>query len=252
MIRHSRFSLTVFCSVVALLLMQAAALSDHGPATYSNAGQSVVKVLPTWPGYGRPGFGAPDGTAPEGSGFFLHPGLGAAQTDFVVTAAHVVSRAERIEISDNEGRRVDASLIALDEARDIALLKAEMTGQGIILTSRQAPPVGLHACAIGNPFGLGHSFSCGVVSATGRKAGFQAIEDFIQTDAAINPGMSGGALVDAKGQLIGLINAIYTKEADIDAGVNFAISSDLLLKGLARLSKAFCSQTGEGMLTPCP
>ncbi|MAI00253.1 MAG: serine protease, partial [SAR116 cluster bacterium] len=200
--------------------MQAVALSDHGPATYSDAGQSVVKVLPTWPGYGRPGFGAPDGTAPEGSGFFLHPELGAEQTDFVVTAAHVVSRAERIEISDHEGRRVDASLIALDEARDIALLKAEVSGQGITLTSRQAPPVGLHACAIGNPFGLGHSFSCGVVSATGRKAGFQAIEDFIQTDAAINPGNSGGPLLNADGEVIGINTLVRSGPG---AGLGFAI-----------------------------
>ena len=91
------------------------------------------------------------------------------------------------------------------------------------------PAVGLHACAIGNSFGLGLSFSCGVVSAVHRRdVGFNAIEDFVQTDAAINPGASGGALVDPQGHLIGLIDGIFTKEADIDAGVNFAISVPML------------------------
>ena len=72
--------------------------------------------------------------------------------------------------------------------------------------------------------------SCGVISALNRTdIGFNAIEDFIQTDAAVNPGSSGGALVNSDGQLLGMIAAIFTKEADIDAGVNFAISASLLL-----------------------
>ncbi|MEK9860259.1 MAG: trypsin-like peptidase domain-containing protein, partial [Alphaproteobacteria bacterium] len=106
--------------------------------------------------------------------------------------------------------------------------------------------------ALGNPFGLGNSLSCGVVSAVNRKAGFQPIEDFIQTDGAVNPGMSGGALVDAEGHLLGMINAIYTKEADIDAGVNFAISTDLLLDVLKTLSPEFCrSVDASPLLSPC-
>ena len=75
------------------------------------------------------------------------------------------------------------------------------------------------------------SISCGVVSGTHRVGiGFNPIEDFIQTDAAVNPGASGGALVDANGILVGMIAAIFTKDADIDAGVNFAISSRLLVE----------------------
>jgi len=75
--------------------------------------------------------------------------------------------------------------------------------------------------------------SCGVVSGPRRRGiGFNAVEDFIQTDAAVNPGASGGALVNGKGELLGMITAIYTKEADIDAGVNFAISSELLVERL--------------------
>jgi S1-C subfamily serine protease len=75
--------------------------------------------------------------------------------------------------------------------------------------------------------------SCGVISGPNRQGiGFNSIEDFIQTDAAVNPGASGGALVNADGQLIGMIAAIFTKDADIDAGVNFAISTQLLIERL--------------------
>ena len=235
-----------------LVLYAGSGEADHGPSTWSSAEASVVAVLPTWPGYNRPGFGAPDGTAPEGSGFFLHPSLESRRTAYVVTSAHVVARATRIEIEDHRSGRYDARLVGVDTVRDIALLEAEADGTGIVVASRNPPPVGLHACVIGNPFGLGNSFSCGVVSATGREAGFQQIEDFIQTDAAVNPGSSGGVLVDARGQLLGMVNAIFTKEADIDAGVNFAISSDLLLDGLATLTDDFCSPEGGRILSRCP
>lgn len=235
-----------------LALCVGAAEADHGPGTWSSAEPSVVAVLPTWPGYSRPGFGAPDGTAPEGSGFFLHPSLESRPTTYIVTSAHVVEQATRIEIEDHAGRRYNARLAGTDTARDIALLEAETDGTGMVVATRQPPPVGLHACVIGNPFGLGNSFSCGVVSATGRKAGFQQIEDFIQTDAAVNPGASGGVLVDARGRLLGMVNAIFTKEADIDAGVNFAISSDSLLDGLAAISADFCTPDGGDGLSQCP
>ena len=77
--------------------------------------------------------------------------------------------------------------------------------------------------------------SCGVIAGPNRHGiGLNRIEDFIQTDAAINPGSSGGALVNAKGQLIGMIAAIFTKDADIDAGVNFAVSVDLLIDRVQR------------------
>jgi S1-C subfamily serine protease len=81
--------------------------------------------------------------------------------------------------------------------------------------------------------------TCGIVSAVRRSnIGFNEIEDFIQTDAAVNPGMSGGALVDPQGRLVGLIDGIFTKEADIDAGVNFAISVPLIQQSLALQLKA--------------
>ncbi len=93
-------------------------------------------------------------------------------------------------------------------------------------------------CAVGNAFGLGLSVTCGVVSAVHRTGtGFNPVEDFIQTDAAINPGGSGGALVDAEGRLVGLVSAIFTKRSDANIGVNFAASLRLVMRVVADLKE---------------
>lgn len=212
-----------------------ATLADHGPATYKAAASSIIVVEPSWPGYGRPGFGAPPGTAPAGTGIYFGNGT---QTNYILTAAHVIARAVRVETVDADGVRHDAEIVAIDSARDLAVLRSGLPAPPIMLRADD-PVIGLHACAIGNSFGLGLSFSCGVVSAIHRRdVGFNAIEDFVQTDAAVNPGASGGALVDPQGHLIGLIDGIFTKEADIDAGVNFAISAPMILQSLAQLREA--------------
>ncbi len=95
------------------------------------------------------------------------------------------------------------------------------------------PKVGSEACLISNAFGLNLSITCGIVSALGREnIGFNETEDFIQTDAAANPGSSGGALINAKGSLIGMMSGIFTKNTDTNAGVNFAISLNLIRRSL--------------------
>jgi S1-C subfamily serine protease len=91
------------------------------------------------------------------------------------------------------------------------------------------PALGAAVCAVGNQFGLGLSVTCGVVSALHRSGtGFNPIEDFVQTDATVNPGASGGPLVDAQGRLVGVLSAIFTKDADADIGINFAASVALV------------------------
>ncbi|GIR94321.1 MAG: hypothetical protein CM15mP95_3410 [Alphaproteobacteria bacterium] len=206
-------------------------MAEHGTQTWNSAIRSVVIVNPTWPGYTKPGFGAPAGTAPAGSGVYFaekRPTSG-----YILTAAHVISRATDIEIVDSAGRTLPAEIHAVDQRRDIAILKTDLVGP-VIPFGTGKMPIGSHVCAIGNSFGLGHSISCGVVSAVNRQnIGFNEIEDFIQTDAAINPGSSGGALIDSEGRFVGLIDGIFTKDADIDAGVNFAISLSLIKASLA-------------------
>jgi len=215
--------------VLLSILLGTGAAADHGPATYAGAHRSVVVVEPTWPGHGRPGFGAPPGSAPAGTGVYFGS---AGASHYLMTAAHVVAQATRVEIVDAAGLRHDAEIVAIDPARDVAVLRSDFVAPPLIFATED-PDVGLHACALGNSFGLGLSFSCGVISAVHRRnVGFNAIEDFVQTDAAVNPGASGGALVDPQGRLIGLIDGIFTKEADIDAGVNFAISVPMLRQSL--------------------
>ena len=223
-------------AVLACALLTNMARADHGPATWSAAAPSVVVIEPTWPGYNRPGFGAPPGTAPAGTGIFIGTG---DRSSHLVTAAHVITRATEIEIVTEDGMRHAAAVIAVDNQRDIAILETKLKRRPITLRLTD-PAIGEHGCAIGNSFGLGLSISCGVVSAIHRKQiGFNPIEDFVQTDAAINPGGSGGALVDANGRLIGMIDGIFTKEADIDAGVNFAVSVPLLIEGAELLRQSY-------------
>lgn len=199
------------------------ATADHAETAWRVASPSVVTVEPTWPGYKRPGFGAPKGTAPEGTGVaILEPGL-------IATAAHVVARATSVTVRDGAGKRVTAKIVAIDRQADLALLRVDMAIQPLTV-ALDRPATGAHVCVIGNAFGLDLSITCGIVSARARKGiGFNRIEDFIQTDAAVNPGASGGALVDEEGRLVGLVSAIFTKQSDANAGVNFAVSADLLL-----------------------
>ena len=176
---------------------------------------SVVSVLPEWPG--RP----PDAEAPEGSGVVVGDG------QWIVTAAHVLESARHVLVRDADGNVMEAVPGPLSDAADLALLRIEQP-LPVLEWAEASPQPGTPVCVIGNAFGLDHSLACGVVSAVRRSdVGFNAIEDFIQTDAAVNPGMSGGALVDAQGRLSGILSAIFTKQSDANIGVNFAVSTEL-------------------------
>ncbi|MEM8553187.1 MAG: trypsin-like peptidase domain-containing protein [Pseudomonadota bacterium] len=191
-----------------------------GQAFQESTMSSVVSVLPVWPGRAQGSAGAPPGVAPEGSGVVIGPGL-------IATAWHVVEPASRIDVRLWDGRVLPADLVAGDMASDIAVLSidADPPVFEYAMDAGLAQPV----CAVGNAFGLGLSVSCGVVAATGvTNAGFNPIEDFLQTDAAVNPGSSGGALVDSDGRLLGMLSAIFASEGDGNIGVNFAVSAELL------------------------
>ncbi len=184
------------------------------------ARNSVVSVLPVWP---------PDkarSEEPEGSGVVV------GDDGLIATANHVLGEARNVFVRSFSGKVVRAEILLRDQETDIALLKAVLNAPPAELAP--AIVVGSKACAIGNGFGLGLSLTCGVVSAKQMSGvGFNRIEDFVQTDAAVNPGMSGGALVNDKGQLIGLLSAIFTKTSDSNIGVNFAVSAPLLMKVVA-------------------
>lgn len=186
--------------------------------------ESVVSVLPLWPGHALGGTpGTPPGSAPEATAVAVLPG------GLLATALHVVDRAEAITVRLADGRRYPAELVAGDGASDLALLRIPVDLPP--LEPAPEPALGAPVCAVGNAFGLDLSVTCGVVSAVRRSGvGFNPVEDFIQTDASVNPGASGGALVDQDGRLVGLLSAIFTKGADADIGVNFAVSAALLMR----------------------
>ncbi|WP_375594489.1 trypsin-like peptidase domain-containing protein [Algihabitans albus] len=191
--------------------------------------ESVVSVLPVWPGHAQGGQGAPPGSAPEGSGVVVAAG------GLIATAWHVIEPAERIQVRLTDGRILPAELIGHDRASDIASLRVEPNLPPLPAAPR--PAVAQPVCAIGNAYGLGLSVTCGVVSARDvSNAGFNPVEDFIQTDAAANPGSSGGALVDAEGRLVGLLSAIFASQGDTNIGINFAVSQPLLQRVVADLS----------------
>ncbi|WP_193181974.1 S1C family serine protease [Nisaea sediminum] len=216
--------LLLFCLFFAVAPM-ANAQTDARKA-WAVAAPSVFEVEPTWPGYERPGFGAPAGTAPEGTGVaILRSGL-------IATAAHVVLKATEVHVVAPDGTRLEAKVLGLDQRTDIAFLGIDAATTPIAL-SEIRPDTGAPVCALSNAFGLGIGITCGVVSANRRSGiGFNRVEDFLQTDAALNPGSSGGALVDLEGRLVGLLSAIFTKDSDANIGVNFAVSTELLLKSV--------------------
>lgn len=206
-------------------------------AAVARALQSVVVVLPIWQGV-RPGFAPRTNDrriAPEGSGLAILKG------GYIATNDHVLGNTVAVNVRLADGRTLPARIVGRDKATDIALLKI---GEDLpLLTPAGEMRVAEPVCAIGNPFGRGLSVSCGVVSAVGRSnAGFNAIEDFVQTDAAVNPGNSGGALVDGQGQLAGMVSAIFAAEpgmgaGDSNIGVNFATSVRLLRRVVVDLKE---------------
>ena len=170
-------------------------------------------------------FGIPEGMLPKkrtqsaGSGVIIDAGKG-----YVITNYHVIKGADVIEITLLDGRSFTAKLLGVDEQVDLAVLKIDSTDLvQISIGSSRDLEVGDFVLAIGNPFGIGQTVTSGIVSALGRSGiGIQGYEDFIQTDASINPGNSGGALVNLKGELIGVNTAILAPSGG-NIGIGFAI-----------------------------
>lgn len=147
----------------------------------------------------------------------------------IVTNYHVIAQATGIRVQLKNGDAAAATLVGVDRDTDLAVLKIELGTLPIMPLGRSDRlRVGDPVLAIGNPLGLGHTVTQGIVSATGRaRLGVTTFENFIQTDAAINLGNSGGALIDATGKLVGLNSAIAGRQAGIE-GIGFAIPVDLV------------------------
>ncbi len=174
-------------------------------------------------------FGLPD--MPGGSREVASAGSGVivdAEQGYILTNHHVVEDADEIQISLVSGDILDATIIGSDAATDIAVLKVEADGlTDMPIGDSDAARVGDFVLAIGNPFGLGHTVTSGIISALGRTGiNRNGYEDFIQTDASINPGNSGGALVNMRGELIGINSAIISRTGG-NVGIGFAVPTEI-------------------------
>ena len=159
-----------------------------------------------------------------GSGVIIN-----ADKGYIVTNNHVINDADEIQITLKDGRQLDAKKIGSDEASDIALLQIEADDLvEVKVADSDNLRVGDFAVAIGSPFGLGQTVTSGIVSALGRSGlNIENYEDFIQTDAAINSGNSGGALINLRGELIGINTAILGPNGG-NVGIGFAIPSNMV------------------------
>ena len=154
-----------------------------------------------------------------------------AQNGYIVTNHHVIERADEIVVGLSDGRRIPATRIGSDPLVDLAVLQVEGDGFAALeFADSSAVRVGDFVVAIGNPFGLEQTVTSGIVSALGRTGlDIEGFEAFIQTDASVNPGNSGGALVDLTGRLVGINTAIISPGGSRGSvGIGFAIPSDLV------------------------
>ncbi len=163
-------------------------------------------------------------TASLGSGVIVD-----AEKGLILTNDHVIKDAYQINVTLKDGRELSAEIIGRDSDTDVALIQvsAENLTQ-VPMADSTALRVGDFVVAVGNPFGLGQTVTSGIVSALGRSGlGIESIEDFIQTDASINIGNSGGALVNLRGELVGINTAIYGAGNQGNIGIGFAIPVNL-------------------------
>ena len=173
-------------------------------------------------------FGEGDGPRGRQPRTFRQRALGSGvivTTDgYILTNHHVVDGADQISVELNSGRSYSAKLIGTDKPSDLALLKIDGTFTALALGNSDAVKVGDVVLAVGNPLGIGQTVTMGIISAKGRSTGVGSgsYEDFLQTDAPINHGNSGGALVNTKGELVG-INSQIISNSDGNIGIGFAI-----------------------------
>ena len=168
----------------------------------------------------------------QGSGFLI------SEDGYIVTNNHVVAEADKISVAFSDGEEVDATLVGRDARTDLAVLKIEADEKlpYVQFTEQDKLRVGDWVVAVGNPFGLGGSVTAGIVSARGREIGAGPYDDFIQIDAPINRGNSGGPTFDVDGNVVGVNTAIFSPSGG-SVGIGFAIPAELAEKVVDQLIK---------------
>jgi Do/DeqQ family serine protease len=223
-----------YADVVAIAAPAVVTIRTEGRARVSPTGFDDDDPLRRFFGdpFGLPGLPAPP-DAPRGPRGFRQSGLGSGvivtSDGYILTNHHVVDSAKDIKVDLHDGRTLSATMIGSDRPSDLALLKVDATGLPVLpLGDSDAVRVGDVVLAVGNPLGIGQTVTMGIVSAKGRSTGVSdgSYEDFLQIDAPINRGNSGGALVSTRGELIGINSQIIsTSEGNI--GIGFAIPANM-------------------------
>lgn len=157
----------------------------------------------------------------QGSGFFI------SEDGYVVTNAHVVADATAYTVTTSDGRELDAKLIGKDERTDLALLKVDGDDFKYVTFTHDLPKVGQWVLAVGNPFGLGGSVTAGIISANGRDIGSGPYDDYLQIDAPVNRGNSGGPTFNMHGEVVGVNTAIFSPSGG-NVGIAFAIPASIV------------------------
>ena len=164
----------------------------------------------------------------QGSGFFI------TADGYAVTNNHVVQNAENVQVTTDDGKTYSAKVIGTDQRTDVALIKIEGNDFPYVKLADHTPRVGDWVLAVGNPFGLGGTVTAGIVSARGRDIGAGPYDDFIQIDAPVNKGNSGGPTFDVDGNVIGVNTAIFSPSGG-SVGIAFAIPADTVKSVVAQL-----------------
>jgi serine protease Do len=164
----------------------------------------------------------------QGSGFFI------TSDGYAVTNNHVVQNAETVQVTTDDGRTFTAKVIGTDPRTDLALIKVDGSDFPYVKLADSTPRVGDWVIAVGNPFGLGGTVTAGIVSARGRDIGAGPYDDFIQIDAPVNKGNSGGPTFDVEGDVIGVNTAIFSPSGG-SVGIAFAIPAETVKSVVAQL-----------------
>ena len=197
--------------------------ASENPTKQTKERSEIESIFDLFGGGGMSPFGEKKGS---GSGVIV------SQDGYIVTNNHVIDYADNLEVTLYDDRTFKATKVGVDKRTDLAVLKIDATNlPSIQYGNSDAAKVGEWVLAVGNPFDLTSTVTAGIISAKGRDIDIirekNAIEDFIQTDAVVNPGNSGGALVDLDGNLVGINTAIFTKTGTF-TGYSFAIPSNMV------------------------
>jgi serine protease Do len=242
---HPGFAALARATLPAVVTITAETGSSRGPADLVPPGSPFRDFFDEFfgqqgpgggPGGGGGGAGPPNGRGPNRGGAALGSGFVVDPSGYIVTNNHVIEGASAIAVTLTDDRRFSATLVGTDPATDVALLKIDAGAPlpALAWGDSDVAQVGDWVVAIGNPFGLGGTVTAGIISARAREIGAGRYDAFLQTDAAINSGNSGGPLMSATGQVIGVNTAIFSRSGG-SIGIGFAVPSSIVRPVIAEL-----------------